>query len=96
MLIVHYRDINSATGKIRRAIMQFTPATWQHTRWLDPKSSYMRMLSVGIIVLFWLLVELNTFFLKHILVLDTGHPLCILRMLLIALIAAPSIRCVVN
>ena len=38
------------------------------------------------------LVELNSFFLKHIFVVGPSHPLCIGRLLLIAVISAPSIR----
>ena len=38
------------------------------------------------------LVELNSFFLKHIFVVGPSHPLCIGRLMLIAVISAPSIR----
>ncbi|CAH1775510.1 unnamed protein product, partial [Owenia fusiformis] len=86
------KDIHTTTGKIRRAVLQFTPASWTHVRWLDPHSSYMRVVSVTILVVFWMVVELNTFFLKHIFRLGTGHPLCIGRLLFIAVISAPSIR----
>ena len=37
-------------------------------------------------------MELNSFFLKHIFIMQPGHPLCVGRLLLIAVISAPSIR----
>ncbi|XP_013383200.1 phosphatidylserine synthase 1 isoform X2 [Lingula anatina] len=86
------KDIHSTTGKLRRAALQFTPASWTHVRWLDPNSSYMRVIGVSILVIFWQLSELNTFFLKHILHMATGHPLCIGRLIFIAVISAPTIR----
>ena len=86
------KDIHSTTGKIRRVVLQFTPASWTHVRWLDPKSSYMRVIGLTQIVIVWQVTELNTFFLKHIFEAPPGHPLSLGRMMLIGLIAAPSIR----
>lgn len=86
------KDIDSTTGKIRRALLQFTPASWIHIRWLDPNSTFMRVVAVSILVIMWQLVELNSFFLKHIFVVGPSHPLCIGRLMLIAVISAPSIR----
>lgn len=86
------KDIHSTTGKIRRAVMQFTPASWTHVRWLDPSCTYMRFISVAILVVVWQFVELNSFFLKHIFVIGTDHPLTIGRVLLIALVGGPSLR----
>ena len=87
-----FKDIQSTTGKLRRAVLQFTPASWTHVRWLDPKSSYMRVIGVTQIVIVWQVTELNTFFLKHIFEAPPGHPLNVWRMILIGLVAAPSIR----
>ncbi|ELU01944.1 hypothetical protein CAPTEDRAFT_122558 [Capitella teleta] len=86
------KDIDSTTGKLRRALLQFTPASWTHVRWLDPNSSYMRPVAVCILVVMWNLVELNSFLMKHIFVVQPSHPLCIARLLLIAGVSAPSIR----
>lgn len=86
------KDIHSTTGKIRRAVMQFTPASWTHVRWLDPSCTYMRFISVAILVVVWQFVELNSFFIKHIFVIGTDHPLTIGRVLLIALVGGPSLR----
>ncbi|XP_063407092.1 phosphatidylserine synthase 1-like isoform X1 [Mytilus trossulus] len=86
------KAIHSTSGKIRRAVLQFTPASWTHVRWLDPNSSYMRIVAICIIIIFWQVVELNTFFLKHILEIQESHPLNLWRLTLISLISAPTIR----
>ncbi|ESN91531.1 hypothetical protein HELRODRAFT_70414 [Helobdella robusta] len=86
------RDIDSTTGKIRRALLQFTPASWTHVRWLDPSSTYMRIVAVSLLVIMWQLVELNSFFLKHIFIIGPDHPLCYGRLILIGVISAPAIR----
>nr|CAG4643927.1 EOG090X05CZ [Lepidurus arcticus] len=86
------KDIHSTTGKIKRAVLQFTPESWTHVRWLDPNSSYMRFMAVGQLVIYWQISELNTFFLKHIFELPPAHPMNITRILLVGLIVSPSIR----
>ncbi|KAG1696137.1 Phosphatidylserine synthase 1 [Nymphon striatum] len=47
------RDIHSTSGKIRRAVLQFTPASWTHVRWLDPHCTYMRLIAVSEVVVIW-------------------------------------------
>uniref|UniRef100_A0A5F9DET1 Phosphatidylserine synthase n=1 Tax=Oryctolagus cuniculus TaxID=9986 RepID=A0A5F9DET1_RABIT len=79
--IFHGRDIHTTTGKIKRAVLQFTPASWTYVRWFDPKSSFQRVLT-----------ELNTFFLKHIFVFQASHPLSWCRILFIGCITAPTVR----
>jgi phosphatidylserine synthase 1 len=86
------KNIQSTTGKIRRAVLQFTPADWTDIRWLDPTCTYMRIIAVTELVIFWNLTELNTFFLKHIFEIPPGHTLSIGRIGLIGLIVAPSLR----
>ncbi|XP_014668788.1 PREDICTED: phosphatidylserine synthase 1-like isoform X2 [Priapulus caudatus] len=86
------KDIHSATGKLKRAVLQFTPESWTHVRWLDPNCTYMRFWALCQLVIIWQIAELNTFFLKHILEVPTGHPLSVGRILLIAAISAPSLR----
>ncbi len=54
-----YRDIHSTTGKLRRVVLQFTPVSWTHVRWLDPHSSTMRIIGVSIIVFVWLVSSLD-------------------------------------
>ena len=86
------KDIQSTSGKLKRAVLQFTPENWTHVRWLDPHSSYMRFLAVAQLILFWQITELNTFFLKHIFELPPPHLLNLWRLLIIGLIVAPSLR----
>ncbi|KAL7984167.1 hypothetical protein Chor_002737 [Crotalus horridus] len=75
-----FKDIHTTTGKIKRAVLQFTPASWTYVRWFDPKSSFQR------------LTELNTFFLKHIFVFQASHSLSWGRILFIGIITAPTVR----
>lgn len=89
---VSIRDISTTSGKIKRAVLQFTPESWTHVRWLDPKCTYMRFLAVCQLVIFWQITELNTFFLKHIFEMPPAHPIVIIRLVLVGLFTAPSVR----
>ncbi|XP_018333934.1 phosphatidylserine synthase 1 [Agrilus planipennis] len=89
---VGIKDIQSTTGKIKRAVLQFTPESWTSVRWLDPKCSYMRVIAFTQLVLFWQVSELNTFFLKHVFELPPSHTLVTARLILIGVIVAPSVR----
>lgn len=86
------RDIQTTTGKLKRAVLQFTPESWTAMRWLDPACSYMRFLAVSQLVIFWQLSELNTFFLKHIFQMPPSHPLVFIRIFLLGAMSAPTIR----
>ncbi|XP_037038835.1 phosphatidylserine synthase 1 [Bradysia coprophila] len=86
------RDISTTSGKIKRAVLQFTPGSFAHVRWLDPKSTYMRFLAVCQLVIFWQVTELNTFFLKHIFEMPPSHPIVIVRLVFMGLFVAPSVR----
>ncbi|XP_023323852.1 phosphatidylserine synthase 1 [Eurytemora carolleeae] len=86
------KNIQTTTGKFKRAMLQFTPESWTHVRWLDPNSSYMRLIAIIQFILIWQVVELNTFFIKHIFPMPTEHPICVARILLNGLISAPAIR----
>ncbi|KAI1243525.1 hypothetical protein IHE44_0001153 [Lamprotornis superbus] len=85
-------DIHTTTGKIKRAVLQFTPASWTYVRWFDPKSSFQRVAGVYLFMIIWQLTELNTFFLKHIFVFQASHPLSWGRILFIGIITAPTVR----
>lgn len=89
---VSIRDIHSTTGKLKRAVMQFTPVSWTHVRWLDPTCTYMRFFAVCQMVIFWQISELNTFFLKHIFEMPPSHPLVVGRLLFLGIMVAPSAR----
>uniref|UniRef100_A0A667WNX5 Phosphatidylserine synthase n=1 Tax=Myripristis murdjan TaxID=586833 RepID=A0A667WNX5_9TELE len=86
------KDIHTTTGKIKRAVLQFTPASWTYVRWFDPKSSFQRLAGIYLFMILWQLTELNTFFLKHIFVFQASHPLSWCRILLIGVITAPTVR----
>ncbi|KAK6490812.1 phosphatidylserine synthase 1-like [Huso huso] len=86
------KDIHSTTGKIKRAVLQFTPASWTYVRWFDPKSSFQRVAGIYLFMIIWQLTELNTFFLKHILVFQACHALSWCRILFIGIITAPTVR----
>ncbi|KAF3839839.1 hypothetical protein F7725_018556 [Dissostichus mawsoni] len=86
------KDIHTTTGKIKRAALQFTPASWTYVRWLDPKSSLQRVMGVYLFMIIWQLTELNTFFLKHIFVFPASHPLSWCRILFVGIITAPTVR----
>lgn len=86
------KHIKGTRGKLKRAMLQFTPQAWSKTRWMDPSSPYVRTLAIFILILLFQVSELNTFLLKHILYVPTSHYLVSLRLALMCLIAAPSLR----
>nr|CAD7457516.1 unnamed protein product [Timema tahoe] len=90
--IIIVQDIHSTSGKLKRAVLQFTPGSWTHVRWLDPTCTYMRFFALCQLVIFWQVSELNTFFLKHIFEMPPSHPIVALRLILIGVIVAPSVR----
>lgn len=89
---VGINEIQTTTGKIKRAVLQFTPSSWTHVRWLDPNCTYMRFWAICQLVIFWQVLELNTFFLKHIFEMPPTHPLVIWRLGFVGIIVAPSVR----
>ncbi|XP_025915935.1 phosphatidylserine synthase 1 isoform X5 [Apteryx rowi] len=48
-----FKDIHTTTGKIKRAVLQFTPASWTYVRWFDPKSSFQRVAGVYLFMIIW-------------------------------------------
>ncbi|XP_063041295.1 phosphatidylserine synthase 1 [Engraulis encrasicolus] len=86
------KDIQTTSGKLKRAVLQFTPASWTYVRWFDPMSSFQRVAGIYLFMILWQLTELNTFFLKHIFVFQASHPLSWCRILLIGIITAPTVR----
>ena len=89
---VSMKDISSKTGKLKRALLQFTPESWNHSRWLDPGCSWMRFIGIFQFILIWQVMELNTFFVKHIFPMPTQHPICVTRILILGVMAAPATR----
>ena len=87
-----FRDISTTGGKVKRALMQFTPESWMHVRWMDSDSPAKRVLSVSLLVIAWQLTELNTFFLKHVFQMPPHNPFNAIRILCLGPIVAPTIR----
>lgn len=90
-------DISSTSGKIKRAVLQFTPGSWSNQRWFSASSdggefTYRRFWGVCLLVIFCQVTELNTFFLKHIFELPASHSLVVWRLALVGLFVAPSVR----
>ncbi|NXC19890.1 PTSS1 synthase, partial [Corythaeola cristata] len=48
-----FKDIHTTTGKIKRAVLQFTPASWTYVRWFDPKSSFQRVAGIYLFMIIW-------------------------------------------
>ncbi|KAA3675782.1 phosphatidylserine synthase 1 [Paragonimus westermani] len=86
------RDIPGARGKLKRAVLQFTPRSWTYTRWLHRDSSILRSFLLSQLMIVWQLAELNSFFLKHVFIVKPSHPLTMFRVCLITLMSAPAIR----
>jgi len=86
------KDIKGTKGKLKRAVLQFTPEDWSRIRWLDPSSPRMRVMAIFTLVLSFQILELNTFLLKHVFLIPTNHFLTLGRLILITVIAAPTMR----
>ena len=35
-----FKNISSKTGRVKRVLLQFTPESWTHVRWMDPECSW--------------------------------------------------------
>ena len=68
------RKTEGLTGKVRRSIVQFTPATVDSYIW-NPTSSPLRFLQCAFVVVICLVFELNAFFLKYVLWIPPPHTL---------------------
>ncbi|CAD6188694.1 unnamed protein product [Caenorhabditis auriculariae] len=86
------RNIHTNRGRFKRFVMQFTPESWTKLEWKTMTNAVRRTMALYLFVLIWLLTELNTFLMKHVFAVDTKHPVVFWRIILIALISAPSIR----
>lgn len=47
------RNIHTTPGKLKRAVLQFTPASWTFVRWFDPKSSFQRLAGIYLFMILW-------------------------------------------
>ncbi|XP_004347504.2 phosphatidylserine synthase 1 [Capsaspora owczarzaki ATCC 30864] len=82
--------IPTVSGKLRRAILQFTPVRWTVVRW--ELGTVKRFLVVTMLIVLFSISELNAFFLKHIFHIRSSHPINLYRMILWAVFGTPALR----
>uniref|UniRef100_A0A0E0MQN4 CDP-diacylglycerol--serine O-phosphatidyltransferase n=2 Tax=Oryza rufipogon TaxID=4529 RepID=A0A0E0MQN4_ORYRU len=78
-------------SKVKRTLGQFTPAQWDKDEWY-PLLGPWRFIQVLSLCIVFMIVELNTFFLKFCLWIPPRNPLIVYRLVLWWLIAIPTIR----
>ena len=94
MKTYHWRglwNIPSYRGKLRRILAQFGPYVWVDYDW-KPFSSLGRWCAVLALIATFLLVELNTFYLKFVLWIPPGHWVNMCRLLLVLPWGAVALR----
>lgn len=84
-------EIPSTAGKLKRLVMQFSPATWMHVRW-QPTKSIKRFFQLHLVVLFFLIDELNAFYLKALLWIPPDNSLNIVRLAIWFFVGLPAWR----
>ncbi|XP_003385624.1 PREDICTED: phosphatidylserine synthase 2-like [Amphimedon queenslandica] len=90
----HWRGlfkIPSLKGKIKRAVGQFTPYNWEQFSW-GYTTSFTRFVFVVILTIFFLLQELNVFYLKTILWVPPNHSLNLIREVIYAFSGACALH----
>ncbi|KAJ9598252.1 hypothetical protein L9F63_011073 [Diploptera punctata] len=94
MKTYHWRGlwtIPSYTGKLKRLLAQFGPYTWIDYDWRST-SSLGRWIATLLIILVFLVAELNTFYLKFVMWVPPEHYLNLLRLILLLFWGAVSMR----
>ncbi|KAI8869095.1 PSS-domain-containing protein [Ramicandelaber brevisporus] len=84
-------EIQTYRGKIRRTAAQFTPASWTRFEW-GATRSFKHFVAVIILVVGFLICELNAFYLKFLLWIPPEHPLVTYRLILMFLFGLPAVR----
>jgi phosphatidylserine synthase 1 len=82
---------STLVAKVQRVVLQFTPESWTKVEW-ESFSTAKRYFQVQLLLVFCLISELNIFMLKLNLFVPTEHNWIVYRLILIVLIAMPSIR----
>lgn len=81
----------TASGKMRRTVAQFTPATWTAFDWAATRS--LKNYLVALLVIFgFLQAELNCFYLKALLWIPPPHPLNVIRVFLMGFMGMTGVR----
>lgn len=81
----------TARDKLKRVLEQFSPYSWTTYTW-DIFSSMPRFLSVMLLIFVAMVVELNAFFLKHVLWVPPDHMFNSYRLCLWFLLSLPAMR----
>ncbi len=84
------KEIKGTRGKLKRAFLQLAPARFHAIRW--PAGNYRQAISIFLLILLFQLFEMNTALLQDIFDLPPRHFLTFLRLLLLGLVAAPSVH----
>ncbi|KAF0991896.1 hypothetical protein HZS_3125, partial [Henneguya salminicola] len=84
--------IKGARGKLKRVILQFSPMSFDPTNWFSTDSLSLRIVQLSTFSVIWQTSELNTFFLKHVFVINTCHWLVSARLVLILFLALSALR----
>ncbi len=84
------KEIAGTRGKLKRAFLQFAPTKFHTIRW--PAGDYRQAISIFFLLLLFHVFEVNTVFLQDIFKLPPRHFLVLLRLVLLCLVAPPSVR----
>jgi len=84
-------NISSYKAKLKRVFAQFGPYSWVSFTW-SPTANLYRWFFVSFVTLFFLLAELNTFYLKFVLWVPPENPLVLIRLLFFMFWGAVSVR----
>ena len=85
------RELPSLGAKVRRTLAQFTPHSWKAFEW-QAGASLRNYILVVVVCVLVLICELNAFYLKYLLWIPPEHPINTIRLVLMALFAAPALR----
>lgn len=88
---VKVAKLRGVKAKAKRLVLQFYPRSFDAHRWEMFKSSR-RFLQVLVVIVMFMVQELNAFFLKYLLNLETTSPLVVGRLALWASVAIPGFR----
>lgn len=84
-------NIRSYKGRIKRVFAQFGPYSWVKFSWKPTENLY-RWLYVSFVIMFFLLAELNTFYLKFVMWVPPENPLVLSRLVMFMFWGAVAVR----
>lgn len=90
----HWRglwSIHTYSGKLKRILKQFTPYSWTEFDWHPTESLSRWIFTIGLVA-FFLMAELNCFYLKFVLWIPPPHFINFSRLVLLVPVGAVAIR----